>query len=53
MLTKVDKDTLAKALVVAWSKYTHAFGQPPHGTYKQLRAMLEFCPNIGFDVEKD
>jgi hypothetical protein len=35
---------LAKALNRAWAKYSEVFGVAPHGTVKQLAAMLEFCP---------
>ncbi len=32
---------LAAALSKAWSRYNWLFGEPPHGTEKQLAAMLE------------
>jgi hypothetical protein len=35
---------LAEALNRAWSKYSEIFGTAPHGTVKQLAAMLELCP---------
>lgn len=35
------KEALAKWLIAAWRKYEFLFGQPPHGTEKQLRAMVE------------
>jgi hypothetical protein len=34
----------AEPLAAAWSKYTRCFGEPPHGTVKQLGAMLCFMP---------
>lgn len=44
-LTKTDVlDELAQRLQTAWAKYRAAFGEPPHGTLQQLRAMLEFMP---------
>ena len=36
-----NKLVLALALEDAWRKYTEFFGVPPHGTLKQIRAMLE------------
>jgi hypothetical protein len=30
--------------LTGWRKYTEAFGEPPHGTLQQLRAMLCFLP---------
>lgn len=35
---------LAQDLGTAWAKYMDIFGEPPHGTSKQIRAMLEFLP---------
>ena len=35
---------LAEALSRAHVKYFHLFGVEPHGTIKQLLAMLELCP---------
>jgi hypothetical protein len=35
---------MAEHLAEAWTKYTWLFGVPPHGTKKQLAAMLELCP---------
>ena len=49
----MNKDNLAKALVIAWQKYEKFFGQPPHGNLKQLRALLELCPDIGFIKDED
>jgi hypothetical protein len=43
-VTDEEKDKLAAALVIAWRKYFGSFGDQPHGTYRQLRAMLEFMP---------
>lgn len=39
-----DLDKLANDLHAAWKKYRAAFGEDPHGTLRQLRAMLEFLP---------
>ena len=38
---KIDKEKVAQALADGWKKYTHWFGQPPHGTVKQMAALLE------------
>jgi hypothetical protein len=37
-------DELAGRLCQAWAKYVQFFTEPPHGTFKQIRAMLEFMP---------
>jgi hypothetical protein len=42
--TPQDLDQLAADLQVAWRKYEHFFGEPPHGTLKQIRGLLEFLP---------
>jgi hypothetical protein len=34
----------AEDLSVAWRTYFTFFGEEPHGTVKQMRAMLEFLP---------
>ena len=34
---------LSVVLQTAWIKYKNLFGEQPHGTQKQLLAMLEFC----------
>lgn len=39
-----DPDHLASSLVVAWSTYVTTFGEPPHGTKKQMRALLQLMP---------
>lgn len=36
----------APILARAWSKYTAVFGEPPHGTEKQLAALFEFCKGV-------
>ena len=35
---------VAGLLATAWERYTAFFGTPPHGTHKQLAAMLELIP---------
>lgn len=37
---------LAESLNSAWRKYSELFGEPPHGTIKQLTAMLTLSPQI-------
>lgn len=34
----------AEHLSEAWGKYRRLYGVPPHGTVRQLAAMLELCP---------
>lgn len=41
---EAQKLDLARALHVAWHKYTGLLGEPPHGTLTQIRAMLELMP---------
>lgn len=41
---ELEKDILSAKLHQAWSAYVKGFGEPPHGTMKQLRALLEFMP---------
>lgn len=36
----------AAALRVAWRKYREMVGEDPHGTEKQLAAMLELAPRV-------
>jgi hypothetical protein len=43
-MTEPELDQLALDLSTAWQSYSAAFGEPPHGTQKQLRAMLCFVP---------
>lgn len=38
----LEPDHLARRLHQAWGRYELVFGVPPHGTLKQIRAMLEF-----------
>lgn len=40
-MTNVQKETLAKKLNNGWRRYVELFGEPPHGTEKQLAALLE------------
>lgn len=43
-MTEPELDQLALDLSTAWQRYSAAFGEPPHGTQRQLRAMLSFLP---------
>jgi predicted HAD superfamily Cof-like phosphohydrolase len=45
-------EAFASALVVAWEKYTHLFGEPPHGTVAQLQALVELMPRPAQDGER-
>lgn len=42
--TLTPKDRLAVALHTAWHSYIALFGEPPRGTEKQIRALVEFVP---------
>lgn len=33
------------SLVAAWSRYVALFGEPPHGTEEQIRALLRLVPS--------
>ncbi len=41
-VTDTQKAQLAIALHEAWKSYTKLLGEPPHGTLKQLSALVEF-----------
>lgn len=36
-------EALAHALAAAWFRYRHNFGEVPHGTPKQLAALIELA----------
>ena len=38
------REKLAKSLVEAWAKYLDAFAVSPHGSQKQMAALLELGP---------
>lgn len=40
-LKEAQKHDLAIAIRLGWVRYTELFGEPPHGTEKQIKAMLE------------
>ena len=42
MLTDAQKLDLANILQCAWKRYSEGFGEAPHGTQKQMRALVEF-----------
>jgi hypothetical protein len=37
-------ERLAEKLHAAWQKYLWLFGEPPHGTLKQLKAVVALIP---------
>ena len=43
-MTDKQKDNLTDNLYRAWNQYKWVFGEEPHGTVKQIRAMMEFMP---------
>jgi hypothetical protein len=46
-LTDEELSELADLIHIAWGKYRYTFGQDPHGTKKQIAAMLCFLPKDG------
>ena len=40
-LTEYQKHDLAVALNIGWRKYSELFGEPPHGTLQQMKALVE------------
>jgi hypothetical protein len=53
--TQQTEDAMtAKSLVIAWKKYVNLFGESPHGTEKQMAALLVFVESEElFDGLKD
>jgi hypothetical protein len=48
MLSKdiiTPKDRLAMALQAAWAGYVELFGEQPHGTLPQMKALVAFVPD--------
>ena len=37
-------DEVGAAMAHAWQRYTQLFGQVPHGSCRQLAAVLRLCP---------
>jgi hypothetical protein len=46
-----QKDFLAQALHEAWKKYRNVFEEDPHGTYRQLRALVEFVEFVHIELD--
>lgn len=42
---EIAKAALADCLHRAWQSYVQDFGEPPHGTLLQMKALLEFIPD--------
>lgn len=42
---EVAQTSLAQSIEIAWSRYTVLFGEPPHGLFQQIMAMLELMPD--------
>lgn len=40
-VTNALKRDLAAILQIAWRRYTELLGEPPHGTLKQMQALVE------------
>ena len=38
------KDELASDIRHAWRRYTDLFGEPPHGTLPQIKALVALMP---------
>ena len=39
-MTEAEEKEIVQGIVEAWEKYTWLFGGPPHGTFKQVHAMM-------------
>lgn len=51
-MTEAELDKFSHDLSSAWQRYAEVFGEAPHGTPKQLRAMLCFLPKPAAAGEK-
>ena len=40
-MNDVQKKDLANILQIGWRRYTELFAEPPHGTQKQMQALVE------------
>lgn len=40
------------SLVAAWSRYVALFGEPPHGTEEQIRALLRLVPSTAGEPKR-
>ena len=38
---ELERLAMVENIVEAWHKYSVFFGEPPHGTHKQIAALLE------------
>lgn len=43
-MTKKEEGQLAEALHSAWKRYSALFGESPHGTLPQMRALVHLLP---------
>ena len=48
----LDKQNVAAFLSDGWRRYTELYGEPPHGTIRQILAMLELSYMDQWQVEK-
>lgn len=48
---KIDREKAVNDLREAWDRYVEAFGVPPHGTKRQLAALLELATPEAWIVE--
>jgi len=44
-----EMELLARELVTAWRRYRKLFGEDPHGTEQQMKALLALTPKYGAD----
>ena len=55
MLKDTSKDEgakrLAEVLNRGWRRYAELFGEEPHGTVRQITAMLSLCPEISAYID--
>lgn len=49
LFVHMTAEQLGDALAVGWEKYTEFFGEVPHGTVPQMRAMACLC---GFKLDE-
>ena len=44
LMEMLQAGSLARDLTQAWQRYVELFGEPPHGTAKQMAALVELLP---------
>lgn len=49
---RISVDQWADYLYSAWHKYLELFGEPPHGTLRQMSALIAFVPIKAVTAER-